>query len=122
MGRLTEWWYADHTLGNRDLESWKGLGELCRVQREGNAVGLFFQGAREERRLRLTAEAGGFRFQTGREGFFGSEARPLWLEERKDGFCAEAECGSIRSITEPLSVISFLPSASEKNLWQTEHS
>lgn len=96
MGRLTEWWYADHTLGNRDLESWKGLGELCRVQREGNAVGLFFQGAREERRLRLTAEAGGFRFQTGREGFFGSEARPLWLEERKDGFCAEAECGSIR--------------------------
>lgn len=86
LRRVTEWWYADHSLGNRRRESWEALETLKECRKEEKELLLCFQTSRGAvRELLCTADGEAYRFRTGKRGFFPGESGEMTCRNREDG-------------------------------------
>lgn len=90
--QLTEWWYTDHTLGNRS-NAWTTFGRLEKVSKEDQEVCMTFADGQQ---LYLAAGAGGFRFHKAQKGFFDAKKEELKLSRQEDFWVAESVYGKIR--------------------------
>ena len=86
LRRVTAWWYADHSLGNRRRESWTALENLEECRREEGGLALCFQTKEGSRReLFCTADGKAYRFRAGGSGFFAGERGELHCRETGEG-------------------------------------
>lgn len=74
LRRVTQWWYGDHTLGNRSREGWYEPEVLLQVKQSVNGADFVFQSGFGIWELHFQANSGGFRFYGEQEGFFRGEA------------------------------------------------
>lgn len=86
LRRVTEWWYADHSLGNRRRESWTALENLKECRTEEKDLVLCFQTKQGSRReLICSADGKAYRFRTGGSGFFAGKSGELRSREVEEG-------------------------------------
>ena len=78
---LTEWWYADGTLGNADEENWTGLHCLERVRVRDDKIELAFSTEAGDRTAYLVPQNHGARFYLENKGDFDGKPVPFKVEE-----------------------------------------
>ncbi len=78
---LTEWWYADGTLGNADEKNWKKLLYLEKTKVTENRIELTFGTEEGEKKAYLIPQRKGARFYIEKKGDFEGESVPFTVEE-----------------------------------------
>ncbi len=125
LRRVTEWWYADHSLGNRRREKWTALGKLKECREEEDSIILCFetqQGGAQE--LVCTADGKAYRFRAGGRGFFAGERGKLTCRKGKTGiwevFSGAGRLEIRMGETWEISVVSGFPEAGREPLYENK--
>lgn len=95
LRRITAWWYADHSLGNRNAEKWLRPECLTAIEQEDDTVIFVFRMKNGTLRLNCTASQNGFRFFTDRKGVFDGEKQSLRLVREKTSVRLVSEHGAL---------------------------
>lgn len=100
----SEWWYADHSFGNQDLDKWDTCSKMVQVFQEEDHLILSVQSEKRTWDIMIYPVAGGFRIVSGKKGFFDNETEPFSMEETQNEYWIKSSTHEMRIQKETLKI------------------